>query len=523
MTQKNASLPNKSIFFQRSKPLKQQKVLRAAKKRQALRAARRKQKIFGAPRINEDAEAEAALQAEKEAKEQIAELADDERAKAIEDGTVSSEVDLWVSHEDGSLYKHSTCSIHNLTHLPKDPNCPVCARAKMLFAPARKMSKQSDMRQDSQKRIEAREPFDLVLMDLKIVRKGPKGKTHEASLNLLDANTGASRIYRLSKHDANAIRVCLMHFAVRRASYYVVRGHSDNAGEITKACDELGWISKPTAANRPVHNPFAEQNIQTVTMGAKCALLQSNLPNARFWAEAESHFTTALFFFSPSRCNPKITKSEALVGLHFEGRVFPFGCLMHYKPDPKKLPHTHSALTKPGLFLGWHLGAGHRWSRLYKVLDYEALLAGSFQVRTIREVTIHKCEPQVYHNPLVVARDKALETFDATDFPLLITELPALDQVSMIGATRSEQQQTPPLPKLKPPKPSKQPISHYQTFLPSSNLNQTPLILSSPHHQSLHHHLPRTHSLWCIMRQGLHRDPTTPQSRSQVPRNHRRT
>ena len=87
-----------------------------------------------------------------------------------------------------------------------------------------------------------------------------------------------------------------MHFAGRRASSYIVRGHSDNAGEITKACDELGWISEPTAATRPVHNPFAERNIQTVTMGAKCALLQSNLPVERFWAEAESHFTTALLF-----------------------------------------------------------------------------------------------------------------------------------------------------------------------------------------------------------------------------------
>ena len=132
----------------------------------------------------------------------------------------------------------------------------------MFFAPARKISHQSEIKQDSQKRLEAREPFDLVFMDLKIVKKGSKGKIHEASLNLLDAWTGASRTYRLAKHDANAIRVSLMHFAGRKASSYVVRGHSDNAGEIIKACDELGWISEPTAANRPVHNPFAERNIQ---------------------------------------------------------------------------------------------------------------------------------------------------------------------------------------------------------------------------------------------------------------------
>ena len=110
------------------------------------------------------------------------------------------------------------------------------------------------------------------------------------------------------------------------ASSYIIRGHSDNAGKITKACEDLGWTSEPTAANRIVHNPFAERNIQTIIMGAKCALVQSNLHVERFWAEAEAHFTTSLFFFSSSRCDPAKTKSEALIGLRFEGHVFPFGC-----------------------------------------------------------------------------------------------------------------------------------------------------------------------------------------------------
>ena len=44
----------------------------------------------------------------------------------------------------------------------------------------------------------------------------------------------------------------------------------DNAGDIWKACEELGWVSKPTAANRPVHNPCGERNIKTVIIDAKC-------------------------------------------------------------------------------------------------------------------------------------------------------------------------------------------------------------------------------------------------------------
>ena len=66
---------------------------------------RKQKEIFGAPRINEDAEAEAEaeiLQKEDETKEHFVNSAADERAKAIEDGSVSVGTDLWVSQEDGS-------------------------------------------------------------------------------------------------------------------------------------------------------------------------------------------------------------------------------------------------------------------------------------------------------------------------------------------------------------------------------------------------------------------------------------
>lgn len=326
---------------------------------------------------------------------------------ALETGEISTGLDLEASNEDGSLYKSHNCFFHELTHLPKSKHCPVCTRAKMLFVPARKIANQSEQRQDDQMRFRAKNPFDLLFMDLKIVKKGGRGKLHEASFNVLDAFTGATRTYRLTKHDQTAIRSCLLHFCGRQACNYIIRGHSDNAGEILKACDELGWISEPTAENRPVHNPFAERNIQTVTMGARCALAQSGLPVERFWADAEAHFTTALFFFTPSKCNPEETKSEALIGLSYEGHAVPFGALVFYKPDPKKLPHTHSPLSKPGLFLGWQIGVGQRWNKIYKVLDYELAKKMIFQVQTIREVIPHRDESQKFVFPVANAEKKA--------------------------------------------------------------------------------------------------------------------
>ena len=149
------------------------------------------------------------------------------------------------------------------------------------------------------------------------------------------------------------------------------------------------------------------------------------------------HFTTSLFFFTPLRCDPAKTKSEALTKLKFEGRVFPFGALMYYKPDPKKLPHTHAPLSKPGLFLGWQLGPGHSWTRLYKVLDYESLLQGNYVIQAVREVTLHKCEPQKFHFPLANARERALEKFETLDIPSLISCLPTVEQAERIGVLKS--------------------------------------------------------------------------------------
>ena len=167
---------------------------------------KKKKVIFGAPgpkNIEEDISCSAEeknAEEDAEALERLHKEADDERAHAAQSGKVSGGLDLMVSQEDISLYKNSTCSIHNLTHLPKDPHCPICCRAKMFYAPARKLSNQSEMKQHAQRRFEAREPFDLIFMDMKIVNKGSKGKIHEASLNLLDAWTGATRTYRLTKH-----------------------------------------------------------------------------------------------------------------------------------------------------------------------------------------------------------------------------------------------------------------------------------------------------------------------------------
>ena len=131
-----------------------------------------------------------------------------------------------------------------------------------------------------------------------------------------------------------------------------------------------------------------------------------------------------VFSFSPpSRCDRKKSNSEALIGLTSEGHVFRFGCPIHDKPYRKKLVLIHAPLSKPGIFIGWHLWARHSWTKLYKVLDHQTFLTSEFQVQIIREVPIQRCERQVFHLPLAAAREQALKRSQPLDLSSIIEEI----------------------------------------------------------------------------------------------------
>ena len=59
----------------------------------------------------------------------------------------------------------------------------------------------------------------------------------------------------------------------------------------------------------------------------------------------------------------------------FKGRLVPFGAMVQYKPSAKRevgaIKKFDSRMV-PGIFIGYHLHAGGRWSGDYLVLDAEA-------------------------------------------------------------------------------------------------------------------------------------------------------
>ena len=71
------------------------------------------------------------------------------------------------------------------------------------------------------------------------------------------------------------------------------------------------------------------------------------------------------------------------------------------------------------------------------MLDYEALLGGNDVIQSVREVTLHKCEPQRFIFPLAAAREQALEKFETLDIPSHIEKLAPADQLERTGVLKS--------------------------------------------------------------------------------------
>ena len=56
----------------------------------------------------------------------------------------------------------------------------------------------------------------------------------------------------------------------------------------------------------------------------------------------------------------------------FTGLKLPFGCGVHYKPSAKREADEINKFgdrTRPGIFMGYHLHSGGKWSGDYLVVD----------------------------------------------------------------------------------------------------------------------------------------------------------
>ena len=105
---------------------------------------------------------------------------------------------------------------------------------------------------------------------------------------------------------------------------------SDNAPELVKAAEGLGWIHPTSTPHRPEGNSMTERRVGIAVQGTRCNLAQSGLPH-RFWPFALRH---NCFARNVAAVGDEVSPYEKHHGSPYAGHVIPFGALVTLRKTP---------------------------------------------------------------------------------------------------------------------------------------------------------------------------------------------
>jgi len=193
---------------------------------------------------------------------------------------------------------------------------------------------------------------------------------HCYAVTFYDLFSGFLASYPVLNKSADATYRALLAFQGHDRLSYV---HSDRADEIAWACRMAGVLHDTSEAGQPQGNSVAERQVQEVKLGTSVALSQAGLPN-QYWPFAMEYWTTAHNVEATSgRSTTADRKSpyEKRFGESFGGEHVPFGAAIRFMPSKTsrhwKQRQSFSERLIDGIFMGWSMNAGGKWTGLYKV------------------------------------------------------------------------------------------------------------------------------------------------------------
>ncbi|CAE7541323.1 JNK [Symbiodinium sp. CCMP2592] len=342
---------------------------------------------------------------------------------------------------------------HLMTHLPKNPYCDACQRAKM--------ENVKSFRQDSP-RDKGFEKFgEHVTIDTMVLHglgnRGNIGETdavvfYDLATEWLESvpvkgrtNADTLRAFQQVFGDLRDVNSCSIDVERRYAPSAIREIYCDKAREFISTCKKVGISVKHSTPGMPRTNAIAESKVKLVLHGARVALRQAGL-SAKFWPYACKHFCHAR--------NIELREGQSAYamrfdGVEFDGQILPFGCLVDFHPTPARKqtrrsqrdevvlgdgeeyavpgaevdqrlssyqrPSKFSPTSKPGIFLGCHFENGGKWDGDYIVADLEdfkrdALRASVHQVKKIY------CSPKErWTFPMLAVYDKQTRSMCIND------------------------------------------------------------------------------------------------------------
>ena len=267
--------------------------------------------------------------------------------------------------------KKEAKSIHHLmTHIPKNPYCEVCKRAKMYKPPSYKVG--------GTPTIEAKSFGDHITADHVIIRRDKDTEIEESRLALVikDVKTAFMYAYPSDLKSEEECITSLQHFV--SSADKVGNFYSDNAKELKSAAKKLSWRHELSKAHIHQSNAVAERAVRATTEGTRSNLLQAGLSHV-YWPHALEHACTAFNISHPSGVEYSPWKKR--FGVAFSGKTLPFGCRIDYWIGPKtqrKDKERFEPSAEPGIFLGYNFQPGLKWRKEVLVLPIKDVVRNDY-------------------------------------------------------------------------------------------------------------------------------------------------
>merc|ERR1712237_174388 len=259
------------------------------------------------------------------------------------------------------LGKEASHLSHLLTHMPANPHCEACIRAKM---------KQAQHRRGGY----AREPArwgELLTCDHLVKQKGDLslGITEATdALVVKDLFTQYVWVYPITARDKDETVRSLKDFA---GMYGIDRVYSDNSLELIAACKELRWPRERSQSGVPQTNGIIERTNGVVLAMTRTALVAAGLPN-HFWPYAVQ---CTCFNWNTGWTRKGPSPWMLCHGSEIEASRLPFGCLVYFLQSPtvgkKQVQPKWGPRAVAGVFAGYVVAPSCGWSGRYLVWELQ--------------------------------------------------------------------------------------------------------------------------------------------------------
>ena len=146
----------------------------------------------------------------------------------------------------------------------------------------------------------------------------------------------------------------------------ILQIYSDNHPSLEKATHFVGANHEGSQPGHPKTNAIIERCNQDILIGTKVLLVAAGLPSC-FWVYAGPAYC---FYENLTQDQDGKSPWNERHNDEFKGEIIPFGCGVFFLPVSSKYTNSKTAPSMSyGIFLGYRMAPGGKWSGEYLVAD----------------------------------------------------------------------------------------------------------------------------------------------------------